>query len=190
MGGRGPRFLPHIMRISLAVIILGGLYLALAYSSLAAPSGASQEAAWRGQGALAWEGAEGRWADIFGRPGVNGPVYDLVFHEDMLILGGAFQRAGHIDAAYLAGWTGSDWVALGDPQWGFGGGAGVVAVHAICVYEDLLVAGGRITGGSVTDVVTAWDGEAWGELGELGDPQVSTVRALTLYGGGRSHTVV
>jgi len=147
-----------------------------AYGGRSGPGGPAPDA-------LDYQGADGEWADIFGRPGVNGPVYALALHEDMLIVGGAFERAGHIEAPYLVGWTGSDWVALGDPEWGAGGGAGNAAIHAIHMYGDTLVVGGRIRGGAVNDVIAAWDGDSWIGLGDLGDPTVSTVKAFVEFDG-------
>ncbi len=180
---RIPSVLLWTLCASLMIAIQGapGLTAGDCLSVVASDVGSGQTAPARQ--AFAYQGAAGGWADIFSKPGVNGPVYDLVRHDDMLILGGAFERAGHVEAAYLAGWTGSDWIALGDPQWGPGEGVGDVGVHAISMYGSLLVVGGRITGGSVHGIVAAWDGISWSDLGDLGDPAVSTVRALTLYEG-------
>jgi hypothetical protein len=166
-----------------AFLVLGLLGLMGAGGAGAAQARAMDDLSHRDPRALAYDGPEGEWADIFGRPGVDGPVYAVAQHDNLLILGGAFRRAGHIDAPYLVGWDGSAWLALGDPGWGPGEGISDVAINAIHMLGPLLVVGGRIVGGGMHDVVASWDGVSWSDLGDLGDPAVSTVKALTIFEG-------
>jgi hypothetical protein len=115
-----------------------------------------------------WDGLDWTVLDDRVEPGLNGPALALAVHDDgsgaSLYAGGAFARAGGVNASSIARWDGERWFALG---------AGVSGtVHALAAFDDgsgpVLVAGGAFhaAGGAPANSIAAWDGMAWRSLGD------------------------
>jgi hypothetical protein len=114
------------------------------------------------------------WWDGFGSPGVDNRVWAMAVYDGALILGGAFTRAGGIEANRIVRWDGSDWSSLG---------TGINSdVTCLQVYNGKLIAGGNFNqaGGIPATAVAQWDGTLWSPLGSSLD---SPVQALTTYAG-------
>ncbi len=97
-----------------------------------------------------------------------------------LVVGGRFTRAPGIFANGIARWNGTAWQALGT---GFTFNGGVAEVHALLALPSGdVIAGGFFTtaGGTPTQAIARWDGNAWSPMGSL----VGTVYDLALAPGG------
>ncbi|MCP4694783.1 MAG: hypothetical protein GY859_42540, partial [Desulfobacterales bacterium] len=128
---------------------------------------------------------ECRWAEGFGAPGLDGPVFALVEFDDgsgpALYAGGDFLTAGGAPVFGVAKWDGAAWSALG--------GGMNDHVHALVVFDDgtgpALYAGGAFSeAGSVSaSNIAKWDGAAWSAVGGGVNAEVF---ALTVWddGGG------
>ena len=95
-----------------------------------------------------------------------------------LVVGGLFYQAGDSLASGIARWDGAMWHPLGDDL--HDGGADI-AVRALAVYHDELIAGGYFvhTGGVPSfKHIAAFDGTAWRALGAPPDNEIS---ALTVW---------
>lgn len=115
--------------------------------------------------------------------GLDGDVYALATYDDdgtgprpaAVYAGGAFTKAGNIDAYNIARWNGGSWSALDWPS-----GVGLNGpVRALCVHdpdgsgaqrEKLYVAGEFTWAGGVwTNGLACWDGTSWSAVtGGLG----------------------
>jgi hypothetical protein len=104
----------------------------------------------------------------------EGGVSALAVHNDELIVGGIFQRAGEAGANSIASWDGTTWSALGSGMLG--------GVWAVAVYNGNVIAGGLFStaGGVPANNIAQWDGSSWSPLGSGLDDQVF---ALAVYNG-------
>jgi hypothetical protein len=104
-------------------------------------------------------------------------VFALTVYDGKLIAGGLFTTAGGLEANHIASWDGSAWSSLGSAM---SGGWDFLAVFALTVYDDKLIAGGDFTfaGGVQANGVAAWDGSSWSALGS---GMNAYVRALAVY---------
>ena len=94
----------------------------------------------------------------------------LTGYNGALIAGGNFTEACGSAANYIARWDGTTWHPLG---------AGMTwPVHALCVYNGELVAGGVFP--DPERYIKRWDGSSWRTLGEGMNEEVL---ALTAHGG-------
>lgn len=114
------------------------------------------------------------WWDGFGSPGVENRVFAMAVYDGALILGGAFTRAGGIEANRVVRWDGSNWSSLGT---GVNGDVG-----CFYLYNGTLIAGGYFNeaGGLSAMCVAQWDGASWSPMGSGLN---WGVQALTTYGG-------
>lgn len=113
---------------------------------------------------------------------LDGPVHALVEHDGLLIAGGAFRHAGGAALGSLAAWTGTRWIALGEPLDG--------PVHALVVFQGRLVAAGAFRHAGATPVafIARWNGTAWEPVGGGTDGAIRALAVhadLFLYAGGR-----
>jgi hypothetical protein len=104
---------------------------------------------------------------------------------EALYVGGDFNVAGSVSAAYIASWRGSGWFAV----------PGAVLddeVLELGSFDGALYVGGLFTaaGGSPADYIASWTGTSWGALGLGVDAQVHTMAVFddgsgnALYVGG------
>lgn len=111
-------------------------------------------------------------------------VHALATYAGSVYAGGDFDRAGAVEANYIARWNGTDWEGLG-------GTDGVVS--AMTTYMGQLGASGafRSAGGLATGGVAFWSGQQWLRMGNGLGGVVYTLamHAGSLYAGGTfSHT--
>jgi hypothetical protein len=93
-------------------------------------------------------------------------VAALTVHGGDLVAGGAFERAGNVDATNIARWNGIAWSAIGqgigqsDPY-------DEDQVSALASTGGILYAGGTFmsAGGDAAANFASWDGTAWSEVG-------------------------
>jgi len=93
---------------------------------------------------------------------------------ELLVAGGSFKVAGHIEANYIAAWDGREWRPMGTGM--------NYSVRALTVYKGDLIAGGSFTtaGGEACYSIARWDGQRWWPLGRgMND----AVYALTVHNG-------
>jgi trimeric autotransporter adhesin len=106
----------------------------------------------------------------------NGDVY----------AGGNFNRAGVLDAYYIARWNGIAWSALGSGQ-GISGSS-IVTTLAIASTGDVYAGGGfKRADGIVVNQVAKWNGTAWNALGTGVNGGVNVLATSTtgkVYTGG------
>lgn len=123
------------------------------------------------------------WADGFGQNemGTDFLVYSLLATvedgQEVLYVGGNFNRIGGIQASRIARWDGSQWSALG---------AGVDgSVQAMAVYDDgsgpALYVGGSFqnAGGQPAQGLARWKDGQWSSVG--GNVVRNTVQAITVH---------
>jgi hypothetical protein len=106
----------------------------------------------------------------------------VVFNGE-LIAAGQFSSAGGAPAHNIAAWNGAVWRPLGA---GLDGALPAnLPVHALCVFQDALIAGGsfRSSGSTPITSVARWDGAAWAPLGPDPPSGLYFVRALGIYQG-------
>ncbi|MBK8658760.1 MAG: T9SS type A sorting domain-containing protein [Bacteroidetes bacterium] len=102
----------------------------------------------------AWISGFAGWDWVPVGSGVNGPVYDLLLHNNKLYVGGEFTLAGSIAARNIAVYD----IALG--QWQAVGNLDST-VRALAVYNNELYAGGNFTG-----FVSKWNGTTWTDVAQ------------------------
>ncbi|MHB8077986.1 MAG: FlgD immunoglobulin-like domain containing protein [Candidatus Krumholzibacteriia bacterium] len=108
---------------------------------------------------LARAQADANWSSLFGLPGTDGEVLCSTVWNGNLVVGGYFGVAGTGDAAGVALWDGTQWIALG---------AGLeYAVRTLGVWNGSLYAGGWFTSSGTTSLngVARWTGSAWEDVG-------------------------
>ncbi len=109
-------------------------------------------------GIAAWDGA---WTPLGTGIAAPSEIRALCVYNEHLYAGGTFTAIGGVSARALARWTGTAWEAVGLP---LTPGITVSAVDTLAVVDGkLVVSGSGVKGGCV-----AWDGNAWGTLGQGG----------------------
>lgn len=123
-----------------------------------------------------WNGAS--WGPVQGSlfNKVGGYVHALAVHQGSLVAGGFFFQGSFNN---IARWNGTSWSSLGtglDDQFETG------RVYALAVRNGVLCAGGTFNdaSGVPAKYVAAWNGSAWGALGE--GLSLPPVRALAAFG--------
>lgn len=127
-----------------------------------------------------WNGFE--WLPVGGSSGEGvQPVYSvqrmLVFQNE-LIVQGAFNLAGGIEARGLAAWDGEDWRIL--PGFCAAGGS-IKRTHDIAIHDGSLAVAAQChyAGGQSHHDVWLWDGDSWTALGaNSGDEPQSEIMTL------------
>jgi hypothetical protein len=117
------------------------------------------------------------WADGFGAPpGLNGEVYCSRVIGSDLFVGGAFTKAGEVDANNIARWDGHEWHAVGAGVYG--------RVFAIAVHRNALYVGGDFfSADEGTEYnVAKWTGTQWEDIAGAARDHRS-VYALASSGG-------
>ncbi len=111
-----------------------------------------------------WDGK--RWHSMGG--GCDGPVRAIAGWGRDLYVAGEFTRAGGVDSPGIARWDGKRWWPLGAGLTGSGAASAPVAVNALAVRGDRIIAAGRFrTAGSVPAAsIASWDGSRWEPLGD------------------------
>lgn len=114
--------------------------------------------------------------------GTNGPVKCMMQYDDgtgpSLYVGGAFDRAGEVEANSIARWDGQSWYAIG---YGL-----EHEVNAMAIFDDgsgpSLYAGGQFVWSwpNMTRYLARWDGQYWKQVGTIS----SFVQALTVWDDG------
>ncbi|HVP07260.1 MAG TPA: hypothetical protein VMS71_05405, partial [Candidatus Acidoferrum sp.] len=107
-------------------------------------------------------------------PGLSGIARAMTVYSGMLVVGGAFNIAGGVQANNIAAWDGNRWYSLG---------SGVDdTVYALAIYDGSLIAGGRFykAGGVTVNHIASWDGSGWSPMGTGMSDSVG-VFALTVY---------
>jgi len=101
-------------------------------------------------------------------------AYASVVYGDSLVVGGGFTRAGDQSVGLVAAWDGANWHPLGAGFDSLAANSGTCEavfepwVHALCVYEGDLIAGGSFAltaGGQEVYGIARWDGSAWHPMG-------------------------
>jgi hypothetical protein len=112
-----------------------------------------------------WNGTS--WSPL--GSGINGFVLASTVYADHLIAGGEFRAAGGVSVNYLAAWNGNSWSDVGGGVMRVWGQPPTyeLAVNALAVHADRLIAGGRFTATEDchADNIAAWDGSSWSALG-------------------------
>jgi hypothetical protein len=124
-----------------------------------------------------WDGSA--WAPLGG--GVSQPgspsygwVDALAVWNGELIVGGAFARAGGVNANGIARWNGTTWAPLG------GGNTGVSSLTVF--HNDLIVGGYFTTAGDVSaNSIARWNGTTWSPLGAGMAGQWADVETVTVF---------
>src|SRR4051812_21782875 len=100
------------------------------------------------------------WDSNFAPPaGLNGEANCAVHLGGNLYVGGAFSKAGGLDAPGIARWDGRNWFPVGQ---GVRGGVWALAVKG----GELYVGGSFVTIGSVSATnIAKWTGHEWQNLG-------------------------
>jgi hypothetical protein len=115
----------------------------------------------------------------------SGAVSALALLGTNLYAGGAFARAGSVNATNLALWKGSAWSAMGT---GINNEDGTASVSALAVSGTNLYAGGSFTtaGGVAATNIARWNGSTWFALGAGTDGTILALAAsgTNLYAGG------
>jgi hypothetical protein len=113
-----------------------------------------------------WDGST--WSDVGGGVSVidGGPtgLRGVDVHNGELVIVGAFDFAGGVDAINIARWDGANWSALGsgsdpyDDMWGWR-----QAAHSAASYKGLLYVGADFSDavGDAASCLAVWDGESW-----------------------------
>ena len=133
---------------------------------------------------LEWDGEA--WAAT--EFSLNGPVNSMVVHSDVLFIGGVFTRVDTSIVNRIVAWDGTAWAPLGTGMDSQDVGDSI-AVYALHLHDDRLIAGGNFTeaGGVMVDRLASWDGMGWSSLsfeaGEVSDPEGPRISALTTYEG-------
>jgi len=126
--------------------------------------------------------------------GVSGTVRALASDGTNLYAGGAFSWAGQTNAAFVARWDGTNWLALG------GGIGGSPVINAIAVSNNNVYVGGSFTsaGGVSAQNIARWDGTNWLALGGGPGGIVASILVRTdgvyaagapLYGSGPNYGI-
>jgi hypothetical protein len=104
------------------------------------------------------------WWDGFGCDGGttglgHGDVYALAVYQGLLYVGGLFDTAGGVSAAYIASWDGCAWRPLGS---GLNNNP-----HDLAAYGGYLYAVGNFTqaGGNSVGYMARWNGSSWSSVG-------------------------
>jgi len=133
---------------------------------------------------LQWDGEAWTAVEI----ALNGPVHSMTVYAGILIIGGSFTRVDTTTVNRIVAWDGAAWMSLGagmDPQ----NTGDSIAVYALYVHGDRLIAGGDFTeaAGENVDRIASWDGMTWSSLGfqagDVSDPDGPRITALTTYDG-------
>ena len=170
--------LPYLSGNSVfALTVYGGLLVAGGAFTRPSEVPANSVAAWNGS---SWSALGSGFTP---RPGSTVSIAGLGSYNGQLIAAGSFATAGGTPANGIAAWNGVSWSPLGsgvsnDPT-------GMVAVQALAVYDNKLIAGGHFTeaGGVTCNWIASWDGSSWLTLGSGmsdGAPQ-TYVSALCVY---------
>jgi hypothetical protein len=104
-----------------------------------------------------------------------GWIYSVIDYKDTLYIGGTFISASeNPNTRGLAIWNGTNW--QGTRIGGFS-----TSVEDFCIYNDMLIVGGRFTqiGDDVFYKIAAYDGENWINIGYMG----TWVSSLTVFNG-------
>jgi len=158
-----------------ALSVCGGALLAGGYFTQAGGQDARRVARWVGD---AWSGlGSGITGSVEGLR-----VVALACHQDQLIAGGRFDRAGATEVSHIARWDGYAWGGVGDPL----PGNGLLGdIQALLQHAGDVVAGGSFTRAGSAEVqhIARWDGANWTSLGDgfCGGPYGTSVSALTTY---------
>jgi len=116
------------------------------------------------------------WGRVSLGQGLNGTVWALASVGDDIYAGGAFTRAGIVQANAIARWDGTAWHRLAQGLDGI--------VYALAEYHGQLYAGGTFEGhdaiGRRFAYVARWDGTSWNAVGGGVN---GAVRAFAVYDG-------
>lgn len=128
-------------------------------------------------GAAAASHDDGSWSDRFATPDPSDQVTASVVYGGDLVIGGWFTQIGHVPAAYIARWDGSQWHELG------AGLNGVVS--ALTIHNGYLYAGGTFTqaDGLPAARIARWGGTSWTAVGAGMPGAFDGVSALLSAGG-------
>lgn len=130
-------------------------------------------------GIARWDGSQ--WHNfgggLSGGYGWNPAAYAFVEYRGELIVGGAFDHAGAVEAINAARWDGANWHPLDtgiDGLW----------INAFCVYDGDLIAGGvfGFASGRWVARVARWNGSEWSPLGKGVGDNDGEVYALHVLG--------
>jgi hypothetical protein len=132
-----------------------------------------------------WDGTD--WSFVMGSGGTDesvGAVYAMAVYNGDLIAGGNFTIDADVTARKIARWNGANWSRLGNDV---GVTSDLSGVHALTVYDGVLIAGGDFTqlDGVALNRIARWDGAAWSAMdnGLPQDPYSLAVNAFTVYNG-------
>jgi hypothetical protein len=104
----------------------------------------------------------------------------LLVHNNQLVVGGDFTRAGTVNAINTAVWNGTAWSAVG--------GSPMTPVYALASYGGALVAAAQFQIGAAVEMLAQWNGTQWTSLGSGGpDLPITALATLgtMLYAGGQ-----
>lgn len=131
-------------------------------------------------GIARWTGTS--WEGLGSGFGTGGQVTALAEQRGLLIAAGGTNVSG-IWQSRVCRWDGTTWTQLG--------GLFDAPIWALCVYDDMLIAGGTFTqiDGITMSRIAGWDGGAWRPLDEGMDGPVMALRVYdgALIAGGRFH---
>lgn len=148
-----------------------------------------------------------KWSPTTGWEGLGGGVFDTnvtspfnpykvgvvndiaTDNNGNVYVGGAFNRAGDVDALNIARWDGSAWHALGGPMSGCDGFRCASSVTSVAVDPasgDLYISGNfKNIDGMPVNYFARWDGSGWHEVGggiaQFGNS--TTVNDMAFYRG-------
>ena len=148
----------------------GKLYAAGVFN-VAGNVGVSYVAGWDGTNWFALGGTTSKGVTHYDRA-----VRSFSTDGTNLFAGGLFTEAGNVVVNGIAGWNGTNWMALGSGITGNG------AVLAIAKTGSVIYAGGTFTnlGGVTVKHIAKWDGNNWSPMGNGFN---GTVNALTFHKG-------
>lgn len=129
------------------------------------------------------ESAKGSWDSRFTLPpGLDGPAAAVVSVGNFLLVGGAFEHAGNVEAHNLALWDGRAWMP-------FGGGLNGPVASMVLDGTGLYVAGNFTKAGGVSvQGIARWNGMTWDGLnanpqGVLNTNFLPQITSLFFQGG-------
>lgn len=106
-----------------------------------------------------WDGSA--WRSVGNWTAGGSTVRTMVEYRGELVIGGQFTLSGTPAIPDMARLQGETWTAIGVP-------VGVrTNVYSLAVYDDLLLASGVFTGGTMGTNISRWDGTSWRPLGGL-----------------------